>query len=87
MSKHSDWVPLGDMYDYARKTALQLRDLTRAEFVANEVLRYATLHLSRSSAKQRGESASKHAMLWDAATKDVPVLIDLLSKFVPSNPP
>jgi len=45
MSKRSDLVPLGDMYDTARRVAAKVQGITRANFDADENLRLALAHL------------------------------------------
>jgi hypothetical protein len=66
MSNGSDLVPLGDMYDYARKVSTRLRDVSREQFDQNEDLRFAVVHWLQIV----GEAARRALM--NALSKFVP---------------
>ena len=115
MSKRSDLVPLGDMYDTARRIVRKTRGLSRESFDCDENLQLAIVHLLQTVGEAaRRVSADVRAAhpeiawtkitgmrskivhdythidydeVWRAATEDLPILIEALSKFVPSDPP
>jgi uncharacterized protein with HEPN domain len=63
MSKRFDIVPLGDMYDYARRVESRLRDVTREAFDEDDDLRLAiTYQLQTIGEAARRISAEGRAL-------------------------